>query len=152
MTPTTRRVLVAAGVVAVGVAFALAYGSTFGTKNQQTYLLDVLVRAFPDLYRNDWFVTQNHHYHAAFAYVTAPLYSLDPDGACAFGVAQIVVMVATFAAIYTLVAAVTVRARLIVFIGIVGLLAVGGNRSLGGGYLYAGYLQPSTLATLGWLF
>jgi hypothetical protein len=138
-------------VVAVGVVFALAYGAAFGAKNQQTYLLDVVVRAVPDLYRNDWFVTQNHHYNAPFAYVMAPLYALDPDGACAFGVAQIVTMVATFSAIYGLVAAVSLRARLIVFIGLVGLLALGGNRSLGGSYLYAGYLQPSALATLCWL-
>jgi hypothetical protein len=146
-----RSALVIATVIMVGVVFALAYGNGFGTKNQLTYLLDGLVRARPDLYHNDWFVTQNHHYHVAFAWLTAPLFELDPDGAIAFGIAQLVVMVATFAAIYGLVAAATTRGRLIVFIGIVGLLALGGGHALGGTYLYAGYLQPSALATLGWL-
>ena len=146
-----RRALVIACIVAVGVAFALAYGEGFGAKNQQTYLVDGLVRAFPDLYRADWFVTQNHHYHVAFAYLTAPLFAIDPDGAIALGIAQLVTMVATFVAIYFLIAAVTQRGRLIVFAGIVGLLALGGNRALGGSYLYAGYLQPSSFAVLGWL-
>ena len=148
---TTRKALVITCVIAVGVVFALAYGNVFGTRNQLTYLLDGLVRAQPDLYHNDWFVTQNHHYHVAFAYLTAPLFALDPDGAVAFGIAQLVAMVATFAAVYGLVAAATERGRLIVFVGIVGLLALGGDHALGGTYLYAGYLQPSALATIGWL-
>ena len=100
MTPNVRRALVVACVVLVGLAFALAYGTSFGSKNQQTYLLDVLVRAYPELYRNDWFVSQNHHYHVAFAYVTAPLYAIDASGARAFGVAQVVTMIATFGAIF----------------------------------------------------
>jgi hypothetical protein len=151
MSSAVRRALVITFVIAVGVVFALAYGNVFGTKNQLTYLLDGLVRARPDLYRNDWFVTQIHHYHVAFAYLTAPLFEFDPDGAVAFGVAQVVATVATFGAIYGLVAAATSRGRLVVFVGIVGLLAVGGGHALGGTYLYAGYLQPSSLATIGWL-
>lgn len=151
MSPAVRRTLVITFVVAVGILFGLAYGEVFGTKNQLTYLLDGLVRARPDLYRNDWFVTQNHHYHVAFAYLTAPLFELDPEGAVAFGIAHVIATVATFGAIYGLVAAATSRGRLVIFVGIVGLLALGGGRALGGTYLYAGYLQPSTLATLGWL-
>jgi hypothetical protein len=138
-------------VIAVGVVFALAYGDPFGTKNQLTYLVDGLVRVHPELYRNDWFVTQNHHYHVAFAYLTAPLFQLDPEGAVAFGIAQVVATVATFAAIYGLVAAATSRARSIIFLGLAGLLALGGNHAIGGAYLFAGYLQPSSLATIGWL-
>ncbi|HTL39043.1 MAG TPA: DUF6798 domain-containing protein [Kofleriaceae bacterium] len=151
MTPRVRSGLVIAAVIGVGVAFALAYGDTFGAKNQQTYFLDVLVRAFPDLYRNDWFVTQNHHYHVVFAWLMAPLYAIDPDGPVVFGIAQIVTMVAMFGAIYSLIAAVTERSRLAIFIGIVGLLVLGGGRALGGSYLYSDYLQPSSFATLGWL-
>jgi len=149
MTPRGRRVLTASAVIAVGVAFALAYGDELGTKNQLTYLLDGLARVHPELYRNDWFVTHNHHYHVAFAYLTAPLFRLDP--AIAFGIAQLVTTVATFAAIYGLVAAATSRARLLVFVGLSGLLALGGNHAIGGAYLFAGYLQPSSLATVGWL-
>jgi hypothetical protein len=151
MTPWRRRAFTISSVIAVGVVFALAYGDPFGTKNQLTYLLDGLVRVYPELYRNDWFVTQNHHYHVAFGYLTAPLFALDPEGAVAFGIAQLIATVATFAAIYGLVAAATSRARLIIFLGLVGLLALGGNHAIGGAYLFAGYLQPSSLATIGWL-
>lgn len=151
MTERARRALEIACVVAVGSALAVAYGSQYGRSNQTTYLLDPLVRAFPELYQRDWFVAQMHHYHVAFGYFTAPLYRLDPDGPIAFGIAQLVTMVATFGAIYALISAVTTRQRLVIFTGIVGLLALGGGRALGGTYLYAGYLQPSSLASLAWL-
>jgi len=49
MTPRGRRVLTASAVIAVGVAFALAYGDELGTKNQLTYLLDGLARVHPEL-------------------------------------------------------------------------------------------------------
>ncbi|HUS33674.1 MAG TPA: hypothetical protein VMZ53_34470, partial [Kofleriaceae bacterium] len=145
------RALVVAGVVVLGVLFSLAYGFELGTGNQHTYLLDPLVRADPTLYRQDWFVTQNHHYHFAFATVTAPLFSLDPDGARAFGIAQILISVATFGAIYGLVAAATERGRFTIFAGLCGLILLGGDRALGGSYLYAGYLQPSSFSVLAWL-
>jgi len=151
----TRRALIAGGVVIVvglvAAALALAYGSPYGTNNQVTYLLDPLSRTFPELYHRDWFVSEMHHYHIAFAWLTAPLYALDADGAIAFGIAQLVTMVATYAVIYKLVACTTERARLTTYLLFAGLLVLGGARSLGGSYLFAGYLQPSSLAVLGWL-
>jgi hypothetical protein len=147
----TQRAFEIGCVVVLGVLIALAYAESFGAKNQQTYLLDGLRIADPDLYRSDWFVTQNHHYHFAFAYLTAPLFAIDPGGSVAIGIAHIVVSVATFAAIYGLVCAVTTRNRLLLFAGLAGFVLLGGGHSLGGGYLYAGYIQPSSLATLGWL-
>lgn len=148
---TRRRVVEIACVLLIGVVVAVAYGEPFGTKNQQTYLLDGMRVAYPELWRNDWFVAHNHHYHVAFAYLTAPLFALDPAGAVSIGIAHIVVTVVTFAAIYGLIAAVIVRARLITFAGVVGLVLLGGGRALGGSYLWAGYIQPSSFATLGWL-
>lgn len=146
-----KRTIVGACVIALGAALALAYGSPYGANNQVTYLLDPLARAFPELFHRDWFVTDMHHYHVAFGYLGEPLYRLDPDGAVAFGLAQLVTMVATFAAIYGVVMTVTERARLAIFAGLVGVLVLGGGRSLGGSYLFAGYLQPSSFATLAWL-
>ncbi|HSD88317.1 MAG TPA: hypothetical protein VLB44_12405, partial [Kofleriaceae bacterium] len=148
---SVRHVLVVLYVLALAVVLALAYGEPFGTGNQNTYLLDPLVRAYPELYRHDWFVTANHHYHVVFAVTTAPLFALDPDGTGAFAICQIVVAVATFAAICGLVTAITTRARVALFSGILGLLVLGGDRALGGSYVFSAYLQPSSLACLAWL-
>jgi hypothetical protein len=133
------------------VLFALAYSPELGSGNQHTYLLDPLVRAHPELFHQDWFVTENHHYHFGFAWLTAPLFSLDPDGATALAILQILVTIGTLGAIYGLAAAITSRGRAALFVGITGLIMLGSDRTLGGGYLYSTYLQPSSLAVVGWL-
>lgn len=146
----SRRV-VAVAVVAAAAVLALAYGAPYGSNNQLTYLLGPLQRAFPELYRHDWLMTETTQYHPVFAVVAAPLYQIDPRGVVAFGIAQLVAMIATYVVIYRLVAATADRARLAIFFALAGMLALGGARCLAGSYLFAGYLQPSSLATIGWL-
>jgi len=141
----------AAAVVAIAVALALAYGQPYGSSNQQTYLLAPLQHAFPELYRHDWFVSTAHQYHFVFTWLVAPLYGLDASGVIALGLLQLVVMVATYVLVYRLIAAVTDRARLPLFALLAALLTLGAGRALGGSYLFAGYVQPSSLAVLGWL-
>ena len=147
----SRRAVTAVVVVAAAAALALAYGKTYGSNNQLTYLLGPLRRAHPELYRRDWLVATTTAYHPVFAWLAAPMYTLDPGGIVAFAIAQLVVMVATFALLYRLIAALATGARLPMFLLLVGLLALGGGHAMAGSYLFAGYLQPSSLATLGWL-
>src|ERR1043165_8430357 len=151
VTDRVRRAIEIACVFALGAVLSVAYGSPYGTNNQMTYLLEPLARAFPELYHRDWWVASTHHYEVPFGYATAPLYWLDPDGAVALGAAQLVIMVATFIAIYALVVAVTERRRFEIYAGLAGLLSLGAGRALGGTYLFAGYLQPSSLASLAWI-
>jgi len=144
-----NRRYVAAIVVVAAAVLAIAYGVPYGSNNQLTYLLAPLQHANPELYRHDWLMSQTTNYHPVFAYLAAPLYRVDPI--IAFGLAQLAVMTATYVVIYRLVAAATDDKRLPIFIALAGLLALGGGRALAGSYLFAGYLQPSSLATLGWL-
>jgi hypothetical protein len=138
-------------VIAAAALLALAYGVPYGSNNQVTYLLGPLQRAFPELYRHDWLMTETTQYHPVFAVLAAPLYGIDARGVVAFGIAQLAVMIATYLVIYRLVAAAASEARLAIFFALAGLLALGGGRALAGSYLFAGYLQPSSLATIGWL-
>ena len=147
---TPRRLAIAAAC-AVAALLAYAYASPYGTSNQQTYLLEPLARAFPTLYRRDWFVTQVHHYNDVFTWVTAPLYALDARGVVAFAIVQLVAMTATYLLVFGVVATVGDRARLAICVALAGLLALGGGRAMGGSYLFAGYLQPSSFAVIGWL-
>jgi hypothetical protein len=143
--------LVAAAVVAVAILLAVAFGTPFGSSNQVTYLLEPLRRAFPELYHRDWLVADTTPYHPVFAYAVAPLFMLDPAGRIAFGIAQLVAQVATYVLIYRFVRALAPRAQLAAYALLAALLALGAGRALAGSYLFAGYLQPSSLATLGWL-
>lgn len=149
--PRTRRAITAAAVVASSAVLALVYGVPYGTYNQLTYMLEPLRLANPALYRHDWLISSTTQYHPLFGWMIAPLYRLDASPELVFGIAQLVVMTATFAVIYRLIAALADRARLAMFVLVIGLLALGGGRTLAGSYLFAGYLQPLSLSTLGWL-
>ena len=138
-------------MIGASAALTLAYGKTYGSNNQLTYLLEPLRRVHPELYRHDWLVATTTQYHPVFAWLVAPLYELGPSGSIGFAIAQLVVMTATFALLYRLVAALTTEARIPSFLLLAGLLALGGGHAMAGSYLFAGYLQPSSLATLGWL-
>jgi hypothetical protein len=147
----TRYWLAAATVIVIAVLLALAYGTAYGSGNQQTYLLDPLHHAFPELYKRDWLVAETTAYHPVFGVALAPLFALDPSGRVAFGIAQLVVQVATYVLVYRLVAAIAPRARVAAYALLASLLVLGAGRALAGSYLFAGYLQPSSLATVGWL-
>jgi hypothetical protein len=138
-------------VLAVAAALALAYGVPYGSNNQLTYQLAPLQHAFPELFRHDWLMTETTQYHPVWAHLAAPLYQLDERGVWAFGIAQLVVMVATYGVLYRLIACAAKDGRIGLYCALAGLLALGGARSLAGSYLFAGYVQPSSLATLGWL-
>ena len=143
----TRRDYIVVAVVSV--LLALAFVDPYGTSNQATYALDPLHRAMPELFARDWFVHDTPPYLPVFGWLAAPLYRIDPDGAVAWIAAHVAVTLATYAALAWLVSAVARGWR--PFALIAAFVAATTVRSMGGSYVLVGYLQPSALATLGWL-
>jgi hypothetical protein len=137
-------------LAAVATLLALAFTNPYGSLNQATYLLDPLHRAMPELFHRDWFVSQTPPYLPAFGWMTGWLYWIDPQGATAVLTAHVVVTIATYGAIYALIAASSRDLR--AFVIVAALTAMTMGRTLGGNYLIAGYIQPMSLATLGWIF
>jgi hypothetical protein len=137
--------------LAAGVALVLtlAYAAPFGSLNQATYLLDPLQRAQPELFTRDWFVSETPTYMRGFGWLAQWLFVIDPEGPLAFSAAHVVINVATYAAIYALVTALCGGWRAFVIVAVFVTLTRG--FSMGGSYLLVGYLQPSSLATLGWI-
>jgi hypothetical protein len=135
--------------VALAVVLTLAYTDPYGSLNQATYLLDPLRRAMPELFRRDWFVSETPPYLPAFGWLAQWLFRLDPEGPIAVLTAHVVVMLAIYAAIYWLVTSVCRDGRVFAIIASVTAMTMG--RTLGGNYLITGYLQPSSISSLGWI-
>ncbi len=131
------------------LALTLAYTAQYGTLNQATYLLDPIHRAWPELYRRDWFITDTPPYLPVFGWLVQWLYVLDAEGPVAILTAHVIVNLASFGAIYALVRALDGGVR--AFAIVAGFVTVTRGISMGGSYLLVGYLQPSSVATLGWL-
>lgn len=136
-------------IAAVAVLLTLAFVRPYGVLNQATYLLDPLHRAMPELFRRDWFVSETPPYLPVFGWLAQWLYVIDPEGSIAILIAHVVVTVATYAAIYWLVSALVRGWQ--AFAIVASFVTVSMGLSMGGSYLLAGYFQPSSLATLGWV-
>ena len=134
-------------VVAIGALIAHTCGYRFAVANQLTYFVDPLHRAHPELFHTDWLVTSTDAYHRVFSMCAAWLYRLDDSCLTSAAVTHVVLMIAHVVALYAIVTAVTDRYRLTVFAIVIGWIALAGERSVAGSYLWASYLQPSTVGT-----
>jgi hypothetical protein len=143
----TRRDYVIIAVVSL--VLTVAFVEPYGSLNQATYLLDPLRRAMPELYRRDWFVSDTPPYLPVFGWLAQMLFRIDPEGPTAVIAAHVVVTLATYAALAWLVATVARGWR--AFVVVAAFVAMTTGHSMGGSYVLVGYLQPSSLATLGWI-
>lgn len=146
-----HRAVVWAAVIAVSALVAHSYGYRFGVANQTTYFPHALQHAHPELFHHDWLLATTNEYHALFGIAAGLLFRLDDSGVVVFGVAHVVLMVALLAGVFVLVRATTARA-LAGFLLLAGWLLVNGERSLAGSYVWSGYLQPSLIGAIGWIF
>src|SRR5262245_51266713 len=139
-------------VAATAAVLTLAFAAPYGTLNQATYLLDPLHRAMPELFRRDWLVNAAGPEQPVFGWLVHWLYVVDPEGPTAMLAASAAVTFATYVALYWLITALCRGARgVVVFVIVASFTTVTMGRAMGGSYLLAGYLQPSSLATLGWI-
>src|SRR4029453_14272491 len=99
------RIAVWFTVGAIALIMTLAYALPFGAQNQATYLLDPLHRAMPELFARDWLGGETPPYLRAFGWMFAWLFRIDPEGPTAVLTAHVVVMVATYVAVYWLITA-----------------------------------------------
>jgi hypothetical protein len=134
--------------VVIALLLTLAYAACYASVNQSTYLLDPMHRAMPELFHRDWFMN-TLTYMPVFGWITQWLYVLDHEGPTAFLVVQLLTNFATYAAIYWLVR--TFEGGWRAFAIVAGFLTATKGLSMGGNYLLAGYFQPSSLSTLGWI-
>ena len=136
-------------LIVVAVALTLAYTQAYGALNQATYLLDPLHRAMPELYHRDWFVG-TPPYLPVFGWVVRWVYVIDPAGSIAILVVHVIVTVATYAGLYRITTAVSPGARTALVVA--GFMTITMGLSMGGSYILGNYFQPSSLATIGWMF
>jgi len=140
-------------VGATAAALSVAFAARYGALNQVTYLLDPLRRAMPELFHRDWLISEVPPDLPAFGWLMQWLYVVDPEGPVAVLAANFAVTFATYVAVYWLVTGVCSGRRAVVsFVIVASFVTVTMGRAMGGSYLLAGYLQPSSLATLGWIW
>jgi len=146
-----RQVIAWLAVVVAAASIAHSCGYLFGVSNQLTYFIEPLHRAHPELFRHDWLVTSTTPYHSVFAAAASYLFRWDDSGVIGCAIAHAIVMTAVVTSVFIIVVGATPRHALAVFVIVAAWLTINGDRSMAGSYLWSGYLQPSLIATLGWV-
>lgn len=137
----------AAIVVLASMLFAVSFGFSFGNGNHEIYLLPSMKLLDPELYTRDWTFTHATHYHHAFVYLGALLYSLDPRG-WGVGLGLTVTVFGGTLALFALCRSlVGTRLGLPSFLLLVSVLMLTRTTGPGGAYVFDGLLQPSAVAS-----
>ncbi len=135
--------------VALGVSFGLSYGDPWS--NHPQYIIPGLHLLSPDFLNNDWWVVETSHFHTRFTWLVAGLAALGILP-WAMAIGNVMVIATTLVLIYLLARqidrdrALTVwLVFLVLFIGLIR------TRSIAVSFFFSPSLQPSTLATLGYV-
>lgn len=127
------------------LGFGVSFGLNYGTSNHPFYLLPAERLLHPELWKNDWAVTQNHHYHFVFARLAAALLTLDPSG-WIFAISNVLAVALTLGCVWALLRLLVSAERATLALLMV-LLIASGTRTGGPGtsYLFSDVFQPNTL-------
>ena len=132
-------------------ALALSYGFSFGNVgNQQTYLPHTLNFIDRDFLQYDWLVGHTTAYHGQFRWIVGVLDAagrLDLNMA----IANVVFIVAGFFLVLKIIKSVDTENPLATAALVLLCISFEQTRSVGGSYVFSSGLQPSSLATAGWL-
>ena len=133
----------------VATIFGALHGLNYGISNHNSYLFGGLRLVDPELYANDWLVSQTKNYHLAFEFVAAALFKLGRSGE-SFAIASLVCTAVCVGAIYWIVTAlVRRREALACFLLVMAVNVITTTTSAGKSYITEGILQPSSLGSLG---
>lgn len=138
-------------LVLVSVCFGLQFGFNYGVSNHNTYLLRGLRMFDPTILANDWLATQTTDYHGMFSYIVYALYSLTPSG-WSFAIANCIFSILGAVVMYKILAYLTnSRHVILMYLLLMGALAVTATATVSGSYIFAHIFQPSTIGGLGFL-
>jgi hypothetical protein len=131
------------------LGFAASYGLNYGVSNHTFYLLPSVRLVHPEFWKNDWVVTQTHHYHFVFAWLAAGLLELDASG-WLMAIANVVAIAGGMACLWRLLRGLGSETHAALAMLMVTLLATA-TRTGGPGtsYAFSDVFQPNTLGSVG---
>ncbi len=132
------------------VAFALSFGFNYGVDNQVVYNLGALHLLHPELFHNDWFVSQTTSYHPTFEYFSALLLWFNPDG-WGFAIATTVFVTVFGLLTYGLCRLLAGKQALPGFLLLLSLAFTVRLRGVGTSYIIDYILQPSSLGSVAFI-
>lgn len=142
------NVVAAALSLAVAFSFGFSYGNV---GNQATYVPPALHALNPDFLRSDWLIRETSPYHGSFEWIVR---LADAVGAIPWvlAIANVLLTAVGLFLVFRLACTVSRRAAPAVFAIVLLLVLFEHTRSIGDSYVFGDGFQPSTLASVTWLY
>ena len=123
-----------------------SFGFDYGNSNQNTYLIEGLVKLDSSFLVNDWFARETTHHHPTFAYL---IKALSYFGSIPWGTAIVnfTLIALSLFFIYRLILLLDVEHRLYIWGLLLFFVVLEETKSVGMTYLFNSFLQPSSPAS-----
>ncbi len=148
LTQSKRTQLIENIIIVISILFIAAiFGFNYGEGNQNTYLIDGLIKIHPNLLQNDWLASETIHYHKVFSYLII-LSSYFGNLAWSLAIINYLVIVLSLLFIYKIIRELENGDSYFIFILYLFLVVLNRTNSVGDSYFFSGGLQPSTISSL----
>ena len=148
LTQAKRTQIIENIIIAISILFVAAvFGFNYGEGNQNTYLIDGLIKIHPNLLLNDWLARETIHYHKAFSYLII-LSSYFGNLAWNLAIINYLVIVLSLLFIYKIIRELKNGDNYFIFLMYLFLVVLNRTNSVGDSYFFSGGLQPSTISSL----
>jgi hypothetical protein len=139
----TDNFMIAGLILATSISFGLAYGS----KNQNTYLIDGLVKLNPNFLTGDWLAHETLHYHHHFSNIIWLLGHINIPLEVGLPVIAVFLRIISLVVIYKISSLLTYKHRVVLFLLVLFFIVLEGTESVAETYIFGSELQPSSFAS-----
>lgn len=125
-------------------ACSFSFGLSYGTSNQNTYLIHGLTLINPTFLLGDWFAHAVQHYHKNFSFVIVLVNSIGLPIPESLVFIEIILRTLALIAVYKIVYLITKKQAFTSFMLVLTLIVLERTASVAGSYIFSSILQPSS--------
>ncbi|MDO6444984.1 hypothetical protein Q4493_04265 [Colwellia sp. 1_MG-2023] len=126
---------------------SLVFGLSYGSDNQNTYLIHGLTQIYPDFLSVDWFAHNTKHYHEKFSNIIVFVNYLNLPIDLSLAIIDVILRVIALIGVYQIIILLTKNHTLSSFIIVLTLIVLEKTNSVAGTYIFTSMLQPSSFGS-----
>lgn len=134
-------------IVILLLATSISFGLAYGSNNQNTYLIDGLVKLNPGFLAGDWFAHETLQYHDHFSYIIRILDYINIPIGVGLTIIEVLLRAISLIVIYKIASLITYKHRVVLFLLVSFFIVLEGTESVAGSYMFSSELQPSSFAS-----
>jgi hypothetical protein len=123
------------------------FGLSYGSDNQNTYLIHGLTQISPDFLSGDWFAHNTKHYHEKFSNIIIFVNYLNLPIGLSLALLDVILRVIALIGVYQIIILLTKNQTLSSFLIVLTLIVLEKTNSVADTYIFTSMLQPSSFGS-----